>query len=162
MDTVIIRQMEQKDLVDVLKIYKDGIETGMATFQTDVPSERAWDEGHHATLRFVAEMEQQLIGWAAISPVSTRVAYSGVGEVSIYISNDSKGQGVASKLFRILINESKTAGFWTLQSSIFSINIPSIRLHKKMGFRIVGTREKIAQLNGQWHDTIIAELRHSF
>lgn len=159
MDTMIIRKMEQKDLKDVLKIYKEGIETGMATFQTEVPIEQVWDEGHHARLRFVAEDQNRVVGWIGISPVSTRAVYSGVGEVSVYISSDSKGRGIASKLFRVLIEESEKAGFWTLQSSIFAINAASIQLHKKMGFRIVGTREKIAQLKGKWHDTVIMERR---
>lgn len=100
-----------------------------------------------------------MVGWIGISPVSTRAVYSGVGEVSVYISSDSKGRGIASKLFRVLIEESEKAGFWTLQSSIFAINAASIQLHKKMGFRVVGTREKIAQLHGKWHDTVIMEKR---
>ncbi|MED3798242.1 GNAT family N-acetyltransferase [Lysinibacillus capsici] len=94
-----------------------------------------------------------------MSPVSTRAVYSGVGEVSVYLSSDHKGKGIASKLFKILIEESEKGGFWTLQSSIFAINSSSIQLHKKMGFRIVGTREKIAQLNGIWHDTVLMERR---
>lgn len=159
MDTLFIRKMEQKDLAEVLRIYKEGIKTGMATFETNVPSEQVWDEGHHATLRFVAEINNRVVGWIAISPVSTRAVYSGVGEVSVYISNDNKGKGIASKLFGMLVVESEKEGFWTLQSSIFAINTSSIQLHKKMGFRIIGTREKIAQLHGQWHDTVIMEKR---
>ncbi|MGD2198442.1 N-acetyltransferase family protein [Lysinibacillus fusiformis] len=159
MDTLFIRKMEQKDLAEVLSIYREGIKTGMATFETNVPSERVWDEGHHATLRFVAEAHNKVLGWIGISPISTRSVYSGVGEVSVYISSDHKGKGIASKLFKVLIEESEKAGFWTLQSSIFAINTSSIQLHKKMGFRIVGTREKIAQLHGKWHDTVIMEKR---
>ncbi|MGE7689799.1 N-acetyltransferase family protein [Lysinibacillus sp. NPDC097214] len=159
METLLIRKMEHKDLKEVLSIYKEGIDTGMATFETNVPSEQVWDERHHANLRFVAEEHNRLIGWITISPVSTRTVYSGVGEVSVYISNDSKGKGIASKLFRKLIEESENAGFWTLQSSIFAINTSSIQLHNKMGFRKVGTRERIAQLHGKWHDTIIMEKR---
>ncbi|WP_346655525.1 GNAT family N-acetyltransferase [Lysinibacillus sphaericus] len=131
----------------------------MATFETIVPSAQVWDERHHATLRFVAEEHNKVVGWIAITPVSTRAVYSGVGEVSVYISSDSKGKGIATKLFKILIEESGKAGFWTLQSSVFAINTSSIQLHKKMGFRVVGTREKIAQLYGEWHDTIIMERR---
>jgi len=160
MDTLFIRKMEQKDLLEVLKIYQEGINTGMATFESNVPSEQVWNEKHHATLRFVAEEHNKVVGWIAISPVSTRTVYSGVGEVSVYLLSDSKGKGIASKLFEILIEESEKAGFWTLQSSIFAINTSSIQLHKKMGFRIVGTREKIAQLHGKWHDTVIMEKRN--
>ncbi len=159
MDTLVIRKMEKNDLIEVLKIYKEGIETEMATFETNVPSEQVWDERHHATLRFVAEEHNRVVGWIGISPVSTRTVYSGVGEVSVYISSDSKGKGIASKLFKRLIEESEKAGIWTLQSSIFAINTASIHLHQKMGFRVVGTREKIAQLNGEWHDTVIMEKR---
>ncbi|MFL1997239.1 GNAT family N-acetyltransferase [Lysinibacillus irui] len=162
MDTQIIRKMEKEDLKEVLNIYKEGIETGMATFETTVPSEQVWDERHHETLRFVAEEHNRIVGWIGISPVSTRAVYSGVGEVSVYISSDSKGKGIASKLFKILIEESEKEGFWTLQSSIFAINASSIQLHKKMGFRVVGTREKIAQLHGKWHDTILMEKRNYF
>ncbi|AXQ50879.1 GNAT family N-acetyltransferase [Lysinibacillus fusiformis] len=161
MDKLIIRKMENKDLQEVLKIYKEGIETGMATFQTEVPSEQVWDEGHHSTLRFVAEDHNRVAGWIGISPVSTRAVYSGVGEISVYISSIHKGKGIASELFKVLIEESEKAGFWTLQSSIFAINTSSIQLHKKMGFRIVGTREKIAQLHGKWHDTVIMEKRNN-
>lgn len=160
MDTLIIRKMENKDLQEVLKIYKEGIETGIATFETIVPSEQVWDERHHATLRFVAEEHNRVVGWIAISSVSTRAVYSGVGEVSVYISSDHKGKGIASELFKVLIEESEKAGFWTLQSSIFAINTSSIQLHKKMGFRVVGTREKIAQLNGKWLDTVIMEKKN--
>jgi len=159
MDKLIIRKMETSDLNEVLKIYKGGIETGMATFETIVPSNQVWDERHHVTLRFVAEEHNRVVGWIAISPVSTRTVYSGVGEVSVYISSDSKGKGIATELFKVLIEESEKEGFWTLQSSIFAINTSSIQLHKKMGFRIVGTREKIAQLHGKWHDTVIMEKR---
>jgi len=159
MDTLITRKMEKNDLKEVLQIYKEGIETGMATFETIVPSEQIWDDGYHATLRFVAEERDRVVGWISISPVSTRSVYSGVGEVSVYISSDCKGKGIATKLFKKLIEESEKAGFWTLQSSIFAINTSSIHLHKKIGFRIVGTREKIAQLYGEWHDTVIMEQR---
>ena len=159
METLFVRKMELNDLKEVLNIYKEGIETGMATFETNAPSEQVWNEGYHATLRFVAEEHNRVIGWIAVSPVSTRPVYSGVGEVSVYISNDSKGKGIASKLFETLFKESENAGIWTLQSSIFAINTASIQLHKKMGFIKVGTREKIAQLHGQWHDTVIMEKR---
>lgn len=159
MDTLITRKMEKKDLQEVLKIYKEGIETGMATFETIVPSEQVWDERHHAALRFVAEEHNRVVGWISISPVSTRAVYSGVGEVSVYLSSDHKGKGIASRLFKLLIETSEKEGFWTLQSSIFAINTSSIQLHKKIGFRIVGTREKIAQLDGIWHDTVLMERR---
>ncbi|MGD2197423.1 N-acetyltransferase family protein [Lysinibacillus fusiformis] len=159
MDTLNIRKMKKNDLKEVLQIYKEGIETGMATFETIVPSQHVWDNGHHATLRFVAEENNRLVGWIAITPVSTRAVYSGVGEVSVYVSNCNKGKGIATKLFDKLIQESEKSGFWTLQSSIFAINTSSIQLHKKMDFKIVGTREKIAQLNGKWFDTVIMERR---
>lgn len=128
-------------------------------YTTIVPSAQIWDERHHAAWSFVAEKHNRVVGWIAISSVSTRAVYSGVGEVSVYISSDHKGKGIASKLFKILIEESEKVGFWTLQSSIFAINTTSIQLHKQMGFMVVGIREKIAQLNGKWHDTVIMERR---
>ncbi len=102
MDTLLIRGMENKDLKQVLKIYKEGIETGLATFETIVPSEQVWNERHHEALRFVVEEHNQVVGWISISPVSTRAVYSGVGEGSVYISSGSKGKGIASKLFKKL------------------------------------------------------------
>ncbi|MGW6382977.1 N-acetyltransferase family protein [Peribacillus butanolivorans] len=154
-----IRQMKLTDLDAVLTIYGEGLKTGCATLETTIPSKEKWNSSHHKTLRFVAETGEQVVGWVALSPISTRQAYSGVGEISIYVRSIYRGTGVASLLMGKMIEQSEKEGFWTLQSSIFAINKPSIKLHKKMGFRTVGTREKIAQLYGQWHDTVIMERR---
>ncbi|MGE7186836.1 N-acetyltransferase family protein [Peribacillus sp. NPDC006672] len=154
-----IRQMKLADLDAVLSIYGEGLKTGCATFETTIPSKEKWDSSQHKTLRFVAEAGEQVVGWVTLSPISTRQAYSGVGEISIYVRSTYRGTGVASLLMEKMIEQSEKEGFWTLQSSIFAINKPSITLHKKMGFRTVGTRKKIAQLYGQWHDTVIMERR---
>lgn len=154
-----IRQMNSQILPDVLRIYEQGIQTGIATFEAKIPSIEEWDNAHHATLRYVAEDNGQITGWITLSAVSTRHAYRGVGEVSIYIDEKFRGQGVAQTLMQHLIKQSEEHGFWTLQSSVFSINAASLALHQKLGFRIIGTREKIAQLHGTWQDTVLLERR---
>lgn len=98
-------------------------------------------------------------GWATLSPVSSRCNYRGVAEDSVYVSADARGKGVGNALMAHLITASESAGFWTLQASTFPENSPSIRLHQKHGFRIVGTREKISQLDGIWRDTVFLERR---
>ena len=156
---MIIRLMEQKDLQNVLQIYKEGLQTGIATFETEAPSIEVWDKGHHPTLRFVAEEQGTVIGWVTISPVSSRQVYKGVGEVSVYVSEEAKGKGVATLLMEKLILESEKAGYWTLQSSISTQNEASTSLHKKVGFRVVGVREKIGKRDGRWQDTVLMERR---
>lgn len=143
MDTLIIRKMEKKDLQEVLKIYKEGIETGMATFETIVPSEQVWDERHNAALRFVAEEHNRVVGWISISPVSTRAVYSGVGEVSVYLSSDHKGKGIASKLFKILIEESEKGGFGhSNHPSLLSIHQVSNYI-KRWAFELLVQEKKL-------------------
>ena len=156
---MIIRLMEEKDLQSVLQIYKEGLQTEIATFETEVPSIEVWEKGHHPTLRFVAEEEAGVIGWVAISPVSSREVYKGVGEVSVYVSGEVKGKGVATLLMEKMILESEKIGYWTLQSSISTENEASISLHKKVGFRVVGVREKIGKRDGRWQDTVLMERR---
>jgi len=151
--------MLDTDWPTVKKIYLEGIATGNATFQTKAPSFQEWTTSHHATCRFVAVKEDLVIGWIAISPVSNRIVYKGVGEVSIYVSTQEKSGGIGTALFLKLIQESEEEGFWTLQSSIFKENVASIKLHKKMGFREIGYREKIAQHYGVWRDVLLLERR---
>ena len=156
---MIIRQMQGSDLDSVLQIYGEGLETKCATFETSIPSRESWNKEHHLTLRYVAELESKVLGWVALSPVSTRYVYRGVGEISIYISISARGKGIGSLLMEKMIQESEKEGFWTLQTSVFAINESSLALHQKMGFRIVGTREEIAQRDGEWRDTVIMERR---
>lgn len=153
------RPITHNDWELISAIYRQGIETGIATFETQVPSWENWDASHIKNCRVIAEVGNIVVGWAALSPVSSRIVYEGVAEVSIYISNDFKGKGIGSGLMKKLIDESEKAGFWTLQAGIFRENFISIKLHQENGFRIVGYREKIAQLNGIWKDTVLLERR---
>ena len=154
-----IREMLDTDWPMVKSIYLEGIATGNATFQTEAPAFEEWTKSHHSKCRLVAVNEGIVVGWIAISPVSKRIVYKGVGEVSIYVSTQAKNKGIGTVLFSKLIEESEKQGFWTLQSSIFKENIASIKLHKKLGFREVGYREKIAQHNGIWRDVLLLERR---
>lgn len=156
---MIIRQMQHSDLEQVLQIYRQGLETKIATFETIVPTKGDWHASHHKTLRFVAETNDQIIAWIALSQVSNRKVYCGVGEISIYISELARGKGIGTALMNKMIQKSEEAGYWTLQSSISSKNQASLALHLKVGFRVVGTREKIAKRDGEWQDTIIMERR---
>jgi len=118
-----------------------------------------WDANHLPYCRFVAREGDRVIGWAALSPISRRAVYAGVAEVSVYVATAAQGRGVGKALLRALIAAAEDAGIWTLQGSIFSENRASLALHQACGFRIVGRRERIAQLHGVWHDTILVERR---
>lgn len=155
-----IVKMEPNDWEQVSFIYGQGIKTGKATFQSEVPTWREWDKNHSDVCRLVARSENAVLGWAAVSPTSSRSVYAGVVEVSLYINEKYQGQGIGSVLLKNLIKQSEENGFWTLQSVIIKENVASIHLHKKCGFREVGTREKIAKMgNGIWHDTVLMERR---
>jgi phosphinothricin acetyltransferase len=156
---VIFRQMIEADWSQVVEIYTQGINTGNATFETEIPDWDKWNSGHIQTCRIVAVNEIEIIGWAALVPVSTRKVYSGVAEVSIYISNEYQGINIGSKLLKQLIEESEKNGFWTLQAGIFPENKSSTKIHQNNGFRIVGYREKIGQMKGMWRDTVLLERR---
>lgn len=158
-----VRTMTKEDLDRVMEIYSQGIKTKIATFQTEVPCTEEWDKSHLPDGRLVAvDDRNEIAGWAALTPVSSRCVYRGVAEVSIYIAEDARGKGVGSLLFNELIKDSEKMGIWTLQSGIFEINEASIALHKKCGFRLVGIREKIAQdSDGIWRNTVLMERRSS-
>ena len=143
-------------------IYEAGIATGTATFTTETPDWDDWDRGHLTHSRLVALSEAgQVLGWAALSPVSGRCVYGGVGEVSVYVAAEARGQGVGRQLLAALAAKSEAQGMWTLQAGIFPENTASIRLHEAAGFRLVGRRERIGQLRGSWQDTLLLERRSS-
>lgn len=151
--------MQAPDWPEVESIYREGIATRNATFETESPGWEKWDAGHHPHSRLVARDEQKVLGWAALSPVSMRKVYAGVAEVSVYVADDARGRGVGKALMAALIEAAEKNGIWTLQGSIFPENVASIRLHEAFGFRHVGRRERIAQLDGKWRDTVILERR---
>lgn len=154
-----IVKMRADDWEAVRAIYLEGIATGHATFQKAAPSWEEWDLGHNGECRIVARLDGEVVGWAALSPVSSRSVYAGVGEVSVYVSQKHNGKGIGSLLLGSLIEISEQNGFWTLQSSIFPENEGSIKLHKNHGFREMGRRERIGKMDGVWRDTIILERR---
>ncbi len=143
----------------VRAIYLAGIATGQATFETEAPSWEAWDAGHLAVGRLCARVGSEVVGWAALSPVSKRAVYAGVAEVSVYIHPDWRGRGVGSALLARLITESEAAGLWTLQAGIFPENKASLTLHERHGFRVIGRRERIGRMHGVWRDTVQLERR---
>jgi len=143
----------------VLEIYRQGIATGNATFETETPSWEKWTAEHLPHSRIVARNGACVLGWAALSPVSGRCVYAGVAEVSIYIAEEARGLGVGRALLEELIRQSENNGLWTLQAGIFPENEASIRLHKSCGFREVGRRERIGKLGDRWRDTVLLERR---
>jgi phosphinothricin acetyltransferase len=146
----------------VRAIYEQGIATGNATFETQAPEWEAWDRAHLTHSRLVAVDEAgTVLGWAALSPVSSRCVYGGVAELSIYIAADARGQGVGQQLLRALITDSEANGIWTLQAGTFEENTASIALHTQAGFRVIGHRERIGQHHGVWRNTVQMERRSS-
>jgi len=154
-----IESLQPADWEDVIRIYKEGIASVNATFETEVPDWKSWDVNHFPTCRIVAKSGIKIVGWAALCPISKREVYSGVAEVSIYVAISTQGQGIGKALLRKLVNLSENEGIWTLQAGIFSENNISISLHKSCGFREVGFREKIGKMNGKWRDVVLMERR---
>jgi len=154
-----LRSMTPSDWPAVASIYKEGILTGIATFETTVPSYNEWNKAHLGSCRIVSLLNHSICGWAALSPSSGRCVYGGVAEVSIYVRSNTRGKGIGYQLLKKLIELSEQEGLWTLQSGIFPENDASIALHQKLGFRLMGRREKIAKYNGQWKDNLVFERR---
>lgn len=159
MENIHIRPMQTRDWKAVKNIYEDGIAMGFATFETSAPGWKRWHKGHLIFARLVVTINGKVIGWAALSPVSNRCVYGGVAEVSVYLSNSYRGQGIGQQLLKHLIEESEKNGIWTLQAVIFMDNAASIKLHENAGFRIIGYREKIGKLKDSWKDNYILERR---
>jgi L-amino acid N-acyltransferase YncA len=156
-----IDELQSFDWPRVKTIYKEGIAGGIATFETDVPSWEEWDAAHLPYCRLVARRNSEILGWAALSPVSRRKCYAGVAEVSLYVCAAARRQGVGRALLEAIIQKSEECGIWTLQGSTFAENHASLQLQALCGFRIIGRRERIAMLNGVWRDTILTERRRS-
>jgi L-amino acid N-acyltransferase YncA len=154
-----IRAMRTDDWPAVKMIYEQGIATRLATFETEAPAWEAWDGAHLAGPRLVAEEDGEVMGWAALSPVSRRPCYAGVVEESVYVAEGARGRGLGTALLDRLCTDAEAAGIWTIQTSIFPENVASIEVHRRCGFRVVGTRERIAQLDAVWRDTVLMERR---
>jgi L-amino acid N-acyltransferase YncA len=154
-----IRDMTAADWPAVRAIYQEGIATGQATFETDAPEWADWDHAHLPIARLVADSRGEMLGWAALSPVSDRCAYAGVAEVSIYIAAAARGKGVGRRLMTALLAAAESAGIWTVQAGIFTDNAASVALARSAGFRLVGRRERIGRLNGVWRDVLMLERR---
>lgn len=154
-----IDDMQAANWSQVATIYQEGIDTRTATFETVVPTWEKWDAAHRPDCRLIARCGEQILGWAALSPVSSRAVYAGVAEVSVYIAASARGHGVGKALLTALVAASEQAGIWTLQAGIFAENAPSVALHQACGFREVGYRERIGQRYGVWHDVVLMERR---
>ncbi len=156
---MVVRALQPEDWPGVARIYADGLASGVASFETDVPAWEQWDAAHLEGLRFVAELHDGVVGWLAVSRTSARECYRGVVEHSVYVDEASRGKGAGRALLDRLVAEAPAHGIWTIQTSIIAANQASLALHAAAGFRTVGRRERIAQRDGIWHDTVLFELR---
>jgi phosphinothricin acetyltransferase len=154
-----IQLLKEIHYPDVRRIYLEGIATGNATFETEAPTWEMWNGKHLEHSRLIAVDGEEVLGWAALSPVSARTVYNGVAEVSVYVAAKHRGKGVGKKLLQELIASSEANSIWTLQAGIFPENEKSVRLHQDCGFRIFGRRERIGKMNGAWRDTVLLERR---
>jgi L-amino acid N-acyltransferase YncA len=156
---MVIDTLGPDDWEFVRSIYLEGIATGHATFETEAPDWARWDNTHLSFSRLAARSGDHVVGWAALSPISSRRVYAGVAEVSVYVAASSRGMGVGRSLLVALIVEAERNGIWTLQAGVFPENTVSIALHKSCGFREAGRRERIGMLRGIWRDVILLERR---
>ncbi|MHB8489488.1 MAG: GNAT family N-acetyltransferase [Candidatus Dormibacteria bacterium] len=154
-----VRPFRDEDWPQVRTIYAEGIATGNATFENEVPEFDRWAAAHPPHHRFVATRDGAIVGWVAAAPVSDRCAYAGVLEHSVYVAAGVRCQGVGRRLLATLIAHADAGGIWTIQSGIFPENVASVELHKRCGFRVVGTRERLGQHNGAWRDVLLMERR---
>lgn len=153
-----VRDLRPDDWPAVRAIYEDGIRSGHATFETEPPTWEQWDAAHQ-DVRLVAEQDGSVVGWAALSPVSSRCCYEGVGEVSVYVAEEARGAGLGRVLLDELVRRSEQAGYWTLTAGVFPENEASLSLHRACGFREVGKRERLGRLHGVWRDVVLLERR---
>ena len=155
---MIVRELVVDDWPAVRAIYADGIRGGDATFERDAPSWEAWDEGH-PRVRLVADRDGSVVGWAALSPMSSRPCYRGVADVSVYVAQEARGDGVGRALLERLVERSEDEGYWTLRAGIFPENEASLRLHRACGFRELGIHRGLGESGGVWRDVAILERR---
>ncbi|GIJ72474.1 GNAT family N-acetyltransferase [Virgisporangium ochraceum] len=157
---MLIRPMEAGDAGAVLRIYQAGLDTGHASFETTAPGWPAFDAARRPGHRHVAVDDSgAVVGWVAVSSVSTRPVYAGVVEHSVYVDPGARGRGLARRLLDALVASTEAAGIWTIQSGIFPENTISLALHRKAGFRVVGTRERVGRHHGRWRDVVLIERR---
>ena len=164
MTAVTTRRLRRADAATVLRIYDEGIASGHATFEADAGDWAAWDEAHSVQCRIVAETCSEVLGWAALSAVSSRCIYDRVAEVSVYVAGSARGRGVGRTLLQALIRQSEAAGLWTLQAGIFPENSASLVLHERLGFRVVGIRQRLGRMRygplaERWRDVVLLERR---
>jgi L-amino acid N-acyltransferase YncA len=154
------RALTAEDWPAVKAIYEEGIASGDATFEQAAPPWPVWDAAHLSSCRLVALGDKgRLLGWAALSPVSSRCVYTGVAEVSVYVTSSARGRGVGTQLLTTLVERSEANGLWTLQAGVFPENTASVALHERCGFRIVGRRERLGQMDRRWRDVLLLERR---
>lgn len=155
-----LREMLPSDTAKVLEILQQGIDGGIATFDTTVPNGEAWNMEYFNDCRWVLENEDnEVVGWCALRPISKKECFKGVAEAVIYFDNEYQGRGLGSILLKKMILDSEDHGFWTLQANVFPENETSVKFHQKNGFRMIGVRKKIGKLNGEWKDLIMFEKR---
>jgi len=154
-----VRDLRADDWPEVARIFEEGILTGNATFETEVPSWEEWDTAHPSKHRLVAERDGRVAGWIALVPVSPRECYAGVAEVSAYVAKEHRGNGVGAELLAALVESSERSGIWTLQTGVFPENKPSLALLRRFGFRALGTQERIGRMHGVWRDVVLLERR---
>jgi phosphinothricin acetyltransferase len=156
---VAIAALVAADWEDVARIYAEGIATRLATFETDVPAWEEWDRAHLPGHRLVARDDGRVVGWAALTPSSPRRVYTGVARVSVYVAADARGRGVGTTLLAALVQSSEAGGVWTLEAGILPENEASVRMHERCGFRVVGRRERLGRMQGEWRDVLLLERR---
>jgi len=156
---VAIAALGPGDWDDVARIYAEGIATRLATFETEVPSWQSWDTAHLPDHRFMGREDRRAAGWAALAPVSSRCVYAGVAEVSVYVATAARGRGVGTALLSALVASSEAGGVWTLEAGILPENEASVRMHERCGFRVVGRRERLGRMEGNWRDVLLLERR---
>jgi phosphinothricin acetyltransferase len=159
LDAISVAPMEEQDWPLVRTIYAQGIATGDATFEASAPEWEQWNANHILACRLVARSGGNLLGWAALSPMSSRCVYAGVAEVSIYIAEHARGRKIGTKLLRALVDASEREGIWTLQAGIFTENVASIHLHENCGFTLLGIRKRLGRMDGRWRDVVLMERR---